>query len=120
MALSAAAQDSSSSADSEISPAPTQIDEVEALVERIGETNRKSVRLIDAAANATGEDLLIMRTQISGLAKQQRNDVVVLIDLVLEREKNGADVTLLRQQAEQILRRASSKLYPDLSESPRR
>ena len=110
LALSAGAQDSSSSANSEVSPAPTQIDEVEALIDRIGETNRESVRLIDEASNATGEDLLIMRAQISGLAKQQRNDVVVLIDLVLEREKNGADVTLLRQQAEQIMHRASRRL----------
>ena len=110
LALSAGAQDSSSSANSEVSPAPTQIDEVEALIDRIGETNRESVRLIDEASNATGEDLLIMRAQISGLAKQQRNDVVVLIGLVLEREKNGADVTLLRQQAEQIMHRASRRL----------
>ena len=51
-----------------------------------------------------------MRAQISSLAKQQRNDVAVLIDLILEREKSGADVTLLRQQAEQILRRASRRL----------
>jgi small conductance mechanosensitive channel len=110
LALSATAQDSSSESSSEASPAPTQIDEAEALVDRIGETNRESVHLIDAAVDATGEDLLILRAQISSLAKQQRNDVVALIDLVLEREKSGADVTLLRQQAAQILRRASRRL----------
>ena len=110
LALSAAEQDSNSESSPEASPAPTQIDEAEALVDRIGETNRESVRLIDAASNATGEDLVILRGQMSSLAKQQRNDIAILIDLVLEREKSGADVTLLRQQAEQILRRASRRL----------
>jgi len=110
LALSAAAQDSSPESSPEAAPAPTQIDEAEALVDRIGETNREAVRLIDAASNATGEDLVILRGQMSSLAKQQRNDIAILIDLVLEREKSGADVTLLRQQAEQILRRASRRL----------
>ena len=36
LALSAAAQDSSSESSPEVSPAPTQIDEAEALVDRIG------------------------------------------------------------------------------------
>ncbi|NHZ73854.1 MAG: mechanosensitive ion channel, partial [Nitrospirae bacterium] len=110
LAFSATAQDSSSESSPEAAPAPTQIDEAEALVDRIGETNRESVRLIDAVPSATGEDLLIMRAQMSGLVRQQRNDLADLIDLVLEREKSGADVTLIRQKAEQILRRASRRL----------
>ena len=110
LALSAATQDSSSESSPEASPAPTEIDEEEALVDRIGGTTGELARLIDAASNATGEDLVIMRAQISDLANQQRKDLVVLIDLVLERKNSGADVTLLQQQAGQLLRRSSRRL----------
>ena len=108
--LPATAQNSGSESSPEESPAPPPVDEAEVLLTQIGETDGELVRLIDEASEATGEDLLIAQSQISELAKRQRHDLFALVDLILEREKAGVDVTLFQQQAEQHLRRSSRRL----------
>ena len=57
-----------------------------------------------------------MRAQISDFVKQQRIDLAELIDLVLERKRSGADVTVLQQQTEQIVHRSSRNIRSYIQE----
>jgi small conductance mechanosensitive channel len=104
------AQETGSGTGTEAQTIPAQVDEAESLVERIRRTDGELVDLIEEVSVAEGEDLFILRSRISELAGQQRSDLTALIDLMEDRSSSGADITLLEQEGEQLLRRASRRL----------
>lgn len=104
------AQDPGSGTGTEAQPAPDQVDEAELLVDRIRQTDDELVELIDTVATAEGEDLYVIRSRIGDLAGQQRSDLLALTDLIADRSGSGADITLLEQEGEQLLRRSSRQL----------
>ena len=110
LAGSATAQDAEPETGADTTTVPAPVDDAEALVDQIGETDGELVHLLDAASNATGEEAVIMQAEISELASQQRKDLATLIDLIGQRDKSGSDVTLLQRQAEQLLRRSSRRV----------
>jgi small conductance mechanosensitive channel len=104
------AQTNEPSGAQEAPSADDQVEESAALVDKIRETDSSLVELIQKIPTATGEDLDLVRSQISDLADQQREDLFALTRFVLDRQAAGDDVALLEQETEQLLRRSSRRL----------
>jgi small conductance mechanosensitive channel len=97
-------------ANDEAQMATEQIDESQALVERIREVDGELVELIQKVSAAEGEELELVRTQIGQLAEQQRDNLAELTKLIASSDADGAGIALLEQQGEQLLRRSSRRL----------
>ena len=90
--------------------AATATDSVEELLDRIRQTDGELVELIERAATAEGEELDLVRSEIGKLARKQRDDLTALLDRMTTGDDSEADMELLEQQGEQLLRRSSRRL----------
>ena len=115
LALPIVAQDTTSIEPSEGEAATATADDAGELLERIKATDAELQEITRQIPEAEGEDLIILRSKFSELGAQQGNDLFALLDQIEERGKAGADVTLLEQQAQQLLRRSSRRLRSYIS-----
>lgn len=104
------AQESVPSEDVEPASEPVAGDDLEALLDRIKDTDAELQEITRTIPEAEGEELTILRNRFSELGSQQGDDIYGLLDLIEQRSKAGVNVTLLEQQAEQLLRRSSRRL----------
>ena len=103
-------------ANAEKAPASSTAAEVatpERALELLRTVQQRDVELAAVAEEikgADGEDAALLRGQFDELTDQQFSDLDRLISVTSSREKAGKDVTQLKLQSEQLLKRSSRRL----------
>ena len=88
----------------------TQEEETGSLLDRIRELDGELVTLMETERTVEGEDLLLTRTRISELARQQQENLTALMTLMADETGVAPGIASVEQQGEQLLRRSSRRL----------
>jgi len=85
-------------------------EDTDVLLDKAKKTDSEMTQVVADLKGAEGEDRIILRTRFDDLVDQNMTELDQLVKTTAARDKSGKDVTHLRLQTEQLLKRSSRRL----------